>query len=676
MSTDTVFYIILSGIIALMLALFHYLYKTKLTQLKLLLSLVRFTTYFVILLLIINPKFVKTTYSNQKPNLVVAIDNSSSVKHLNQNEKVLRLLNQIQSNIELQKRFNIDVYSFSEDISSTDSISFKGKRTNIAKAFNNFKSIYRNSISPILLITDGNQTYGNDYEYVSKDYKQPINPVILGDTVTYLDLKIDQLNVNRYAFLNNRFPVETFVVYNGQEPVNTTFQVKSENSVVFSKPILLSKNNSSARIDFTLPANSVGVKTFKAQIVPVNSEKNTTNNSKEFAVDVMNQKTNIALVSDIVHPDLGTIKKSIEQNKQRTVSIIRPNDYFQKYTDFQLAILYQPNQQFKSVFDRMDQLDINYFLITGPKTDWNLLNSTQPNFFKNISNIYEDYQATLNENFATFLIDDFNFETFPPLKSSFEDVNFKVNAETLLFKTVNGFNTNQPLLSTFENNSRRGVVLFGEGLWKWRSQSFLNENSFYKFDDFIGKLIQYLTTNKNKSRLNVTIESFYNSNDDIVVSVQYFNKNFEFDPRVSLSIILSNKETGKTLSLPFILKNNVYQVDLSSLQASEYNYTIQVKDEIIKHTGSFKIIKYDVEQQFLNANVTKLKQVATNTKGNSYFIDNTSSLFEDLLKDSRYQTIQVSNKNTVPLIDFKWLLSILVFSLSIEWFFRKFNGLI
>jgi len=103
---------------------------------------------------------------------------------------------------------------------------------------------------------------------------------------------------------------------------------------------------------------------------------------------------------------------------------------------------------------------------------------------------------------------------------------------------------------------------------------------------------------------------------------------------------------------------------------------LQVDGEPISRSGTFKILEFNVEQQFLNADVTKLQQVAANTNGNSYFIDNTEELINDLLNDNRYKTIQKSNKNTVPLIDFKFLLFLIALSLTIEWFLRKYNGLI
>jgi hypothetical protein len=52
--------------------------------------------------------------------------------------------------------------------------------------------------------------------------------------------------------------------------------------------------------------------------------KNTYNNSKNFAVEVIDQKTKIALTA-INHPDVAALKRSIESNAQRTVTIVKPN---------------------------------------------------------------------------------------------------------------------------------------------------------------------------------------------------------------------------------------------------------------------------------------------------------------------------------------------------------------
>ncbi len=677
MSSETLIYIILAGIIALGLALFQYFTKNKsMSKLNMLFSFLRFLSVFAVLLLIINPSFDQIKIVIEKPNLIVAIDNSSSVSHLKQDRSVLEFVENIKNNNDLKNKFNINYYTFGESLNASDSITFSDKQTNISKAFTQLNQVYKQTTSPTLLVTDGNQTYGNDYQFSSNSYKQPVYSIILGDTITYTDLKIQQLNINKYAYLKNKFPIEAILVYNGNSTISSKFIVKNGNATVYSKALTFSKNNNSKVINFTLPANRVGVNNYKAILVPLESEKNTINNTKNFAVEVINQKTKIAIVSDFSHPDLGVLKKSIESNEQRSVFILNSKNIINQINDFQLVILYQPNSKFNTVFSQLELQNKNKFIIVGTKTSLSFLNKVSENYSHAITNQTENYLAELNSNYSPFVIDDLNFESFPPLLSNYGEVKFNIPFQSILNKTVSGVSTNQTLLATFETNGRREAVLFGENLWQWRAQSYLNEKSFNAFDDFIGKLIQYLASKKQKSRLNLDYESFYNGSGNIILKAEFFDKNYVFDTRETLNVTVTNKASKERKTFPLILKNNNYQVDLNSLPPSEYSFTVRTSKENISKSGSFQILEYNVEQQFLNANVTKLQQLATNSLGSSYFIDNTRGLVNELLNDNRYVPIQKSSKNIIPLIDWKYLLAIIVLSLSLEWFLRKYNGLI
>ena len=677
MSSETLLYIILSGILALGLALFQYFTKKKsMSKINMLFSFLRFLSVFSVLLIIINPSFDQTKLSIEKPNLVVAIDNSSSIKHLKQDEALLNFIDEIKSNPNIQNKFNLDFFTFGENLNPLDSITFTDKQTNISKAFTQLNEIYKQTTSPTLLITDGNQTYGNDYQFSSNNYKQPIYPIVLGDTITYTDLRIQQFNVNKYAFLKNRFPVEAILVYNGNTAIQSNFIVKSGNTTIYSKKINFSKNDNSKVVNLTLPTNKVGVSNYKATIVPLASEKNKINNTKNFAIEVINQKTKIAIVSSFSHPDLGALKKSIETNEQRTADILHPKNVINQINEYQLIILYQPNNKFKNIIDKINTQNKNKFVITGPKTDLDFLNRITNDYNFNITGQTENYQADLNINYAPFLIDELDFESFPPLLSNYGEISFNVAYETILNKTVKSVTLEDPLLVTFETNGRREAVLFGEQIWQWRAQSYLNENSFDDFDNFIGKLVQYLASTKKKSRLNIDYESFYNGNNNIIIKAEFFDKNYVFDTRETLNITVTDKVSKAKTVFPLILKNNNYQVDLSNLPASEYSFTIRASNENMSKSGNFRILEYNVEQQFLNADVTKLQQLATNSSGTSYFINETKKAINDLLNDNRFVPIQKSSKNTIPLIDWKYLLGIIAFNLGLEWFLRKYNGLI
>ncbi|CAN0370424.1 unnamed protein product, partial [Ectocarpus sp. 4 AP-2014] len=189
--------------------------------------------------------------------------------------------------------------------------------------------------------------------------QKPIFPLIVGDTVQYTDLKIRQLNVNRYAYHKNLFPVEVIVAYQGNETVDSRLNIKSRGVTIAGKAISLSATNSSVVVNFNLPANTVGVRTYRAQLEPLVGEKNTINNQTEFAVEVIDQKTKVLIVSDMVHPDLGALRKSINNNEQREVTITNTRLQNIDVNDFNLVVVYQPNSRFKAVFDKLKKIKKN-----------------------------------------------------------------------------------------------------------------------------------------------------------------------------------------------------------------------------------------------------------------------------------------------------------------------------
>src|SRR5690606_41229524 len=109
-----------------------------------------------------------------KQNLVVADDNSTYIRHLNQSDKVLGKFNEISTNTDLTNKFNIVSYAFGNELTAIDSLQFNSKQTNIYNALSQLSQIHKETIAPIILITDGNQTYGNDYELSFKSNNQPV----------------------------------------------------------------------------------------------------------------------------------------------------------------------------------------------------------------------------------------------------------------------------------------------------------------------------------------------------------------------------------------------------------------------------------------------------------------------------------------------------------------------
>lgn len=677
MQIGTLVWIMASAMAALAIVLFQYYYKAKKKGgLGVLLSFLRFLALFGTFLLLINPKFTKNEYTLEKANLVLLADNSSSIQTTNGQQDIVAVIDELKETEAITDQFNLVQYRFGTGMEDLDTLTFTDKSTDIAKAMAAVRNIYSNTKTAVLLVTDGNQTLGEDYEFYGRDQQFPVYPVVIGDTTRYEDIRVAQVNSNKYTFLKNKYPIEAYISYEGVGNIETIVHFSVDGKRVFSQNIRLSNTSNTEIINTLLDADIVGVKTIGIQVVPLKNERNTINNHKDIAIEVIDEKTDITIVTSMLHPDIGALKKAIESNQQRSVSIKKPNTGTKELDDDDLLILYQPNSSFTTIYEYIEQKKPSIFTITGPKTDWNFLNKIQNSFEKNDYDQTEEVTPILNPGFSIFNNADLSVVDFPPLESNLGETIISKKHEVVLGQRVKGVELNEPLFAVLGDDSEREAILFGENIWKWRMQGYRNDRSFKNFDAFLGKVILYLTTKKPKNRLVIDYESLYEGNSEAKITATYFDETFVFDSNASLILKLNDRKNEVSKEIPMLLKGGYYEADLTDLPAGSYDFKATVNSENLSKSGSFTILDFDVEQQFLSSDHKKLDRLAQRTDGKLYFPSETDELISNLMGNNRLLPTRKSKQNVVSLIDFRILLGIIITALSAEWFIRKYNGLI
>jgi hypothetical protein len=675
MANNTILLILLALVIAGVLSYFQYYYKAK-SPLKIvrLLAFLRFLSLFLLLLLLINPIISNNKVEIVKTPLVLMLDNSESIEYLKATSDAESVFEKLKSDSRLKEKFDIQSYQFDSEVNIADSITFKGKQTNLDKIALNLKSNYKNTNFPTVLISDGNQTSGSEYVFqFNKDNK--VYPIILGDTATFLDLKINQINANKYAFLKNKFPIEVFLQYNGTKNLNATFTISNGKTVLNKQQISFSASQKVQIINALLPADKIGLQVLTATISSSEKEKNTINNSKKIAIEVLDQRTEVAIVSSINHPDIGALKRTIESNAQRKVTVLNPNK-INELNKFNALIIYQPNAEFQNLYNANKSLQIATFTITGLATNFSFLNQNQSEFDFKMANQKEDYLAEFKSDFNLFALENIGFENFPPLENAYGTITSKQNNAVLLSSKIRTIPTNAALLSFSDQDGKRTAFLFGENIWKWRAKSFVETRSFEKFELFIDKIIQFLSIKNARKSLVVNHERFYNSGDAIEISAEYFNKNFELDEKARLTITVSNKKTKKEKRYDLLKASNNFKVNLDGLNAGEYNFAVKELNSNTSYSNSFEVVEFDIEKQFVNPDVIKLQQLASETNAKAFLPNQVEELISVLVNDESYKPIQKTNATKTPLIDFVFILVFLALSLALEWIVRKYNGLL
>ena len=673
MQIQTVLLIVLAFFLALGIAYYFYRNSKLSSRLKLLLGSLRFLTLFSGFLLLINPEFIRNTYQTEKANLILLVDTSSSMSNLGVNDNVESIVNQFENDEGLQDKFAVQSYSFSKEVNPKDSLAFTGKTTDISNALETVKEVFANGNNALVLVSDGNQTFGRDYEYVSLEQTQ-LNTVVVGDTTSYQDVGVGLVNSNRYTFLDNQFPLEAQLLYSGETAAETELRITLEGRVVHRETINFSNNLRSKTIKVLLKAKSIGVKTIALRLSPLENEKNLINNQKEIAIDVIDEKTTVGIISSFKHPDIGALKKAIESNEQRQVVLLSPDESPEQLEKIDVFILYQPNSMFTTVYNFIEQRGGGFLTVAGTKTDWNYLNDRASGFTFESFGQNEEILPFRNSSFDLFDVSNFDMDGYPPLKGALGELTFNVEPKVIAYQEIRGVNLEEPMFFVLEGEKKQ-VFLLGEDIWKWRLQEYRNKKEFSGFDELIGKLIFYLSNAGKKERLQLEYENIYENASEALIRASFYNKAYDFEENASLKLNIRGKD-GFSRNIPMLLSGNQYQVDLSDLEEGDYSFMVIETNERISKSGQFKILDFDLEKQFLSANYQKMGRVAERNSGQLYFSDQVTDLVGELLEDERFLPLQKSSKNVVSLIDFRIVLGLMALTLALEWFTRKYNGLI
>ena len=150
MDALNVFLSFLAAILAGLIVYFQYYYKQKVNRDTRLLSFFRFVTFLGMMLLLINPGFVKTEMQIIKPKLQLAVDNSESIMYSKSENIVRHLVDNFESDDELKDRFEINRFHFGERLSSDTLLSFNESQTNIYKGIEDLNLISSQKSAPIV----------------------------------------------------------------------------------------------------------------------------------------------------------------------------------------------------------------------------------------------------------------------------------------------------------------------------------------------------------------------------------------------------------------------------------------------------------------------------------------------------------------------------------------------
>ena len=643
----------------------------------------RFTTVFILLMLLLGPVINLVLNQMDKPLLVLLLDHSrsvglrdsTSVKEIPQ--KLKNLEQELESN-----GYNVEVRDL-EGIN--DPKKFNGTSSDLSGALKQTELDFEDSnLTSVVLLSDG--IFNNGVSPLYSTTSVPIHTIGIGDTIQQKDIRIKQLSYNKVVFQGNRFPVRAEIIASGMGNLSETIQITatSAGKTLDQKQILIG-NQPYHIVDFMLEAKQPGLIRIDITAETIAGEFNRMNNRMSAIVEVVDSKKNILLVSSAPHPDIKALRSVIEKNENYSVSVHVPgvvdSDKIAGQSKKPDMIVFNqlPDQKNngQSFLELAKTEKIPSIFIVGQQTAIRQLSKYGVPIDFEATNQWDEVNAIPSSGFRMFQVQEQNIDLLnrmPPLLTPFGKFSVPGDIQTLWLQRIGNVVTDRPLLFTMERDERRMAILLGEGIWRWKINEYQLTQKTILFDEAFSKLIQYISTSDDKRKFRCfPIERIFSASQPAILEIQIFDEVFQPQYGIPVQVEITN-DRGEKQNLSFTPDPSKSRLTVS-LTDGVYRYKASIERNGKKETdsGTFSISPGDAESQDLTADFQLLRRLSQNTGGQFFKVEN----WDDLKK---WLTVNIppsrmrSDQSFYPAIDLAWIFFLLLVLSGTEWVIRKRYG--
>jgi hypothetical protein len=649
------------------------------------LAAMRGVVVFLIVVLLIGLLIKSTSSRTEKPIIVLAQDNSSSIP-LNSDSAFYRndyqsLLDEFRT--ELSGDFEVNSYVFGNETRESEQADFSEGRTDFSQLFEELDNVYANrNVGAVILASDGLYNRGRDPIYSPLHLDAPLYSIALGDTSVKRDVILKKVDHNRYAYLGNEFPVELTIEVEKFQGKSVTVQLSGEKGILWEENVNINGSSFRKVLSAKLKAETPGLNRIRTSVTVLNGELSRSNNSQDFFVEVLDGRQKVLILAANPHPDIAAIKRSVSGNDNYEVEAFVLGDQEFSPEKYDLIILHQLpaiGGRGRAEMDKVRASTVPVFCVVGSKTDLRWFNDM--NFGLQINAARQsknEVLPTFAKGFSLFTMDENvrrMVQRFPPLNAPFGEYAANGSAQTLFNQRIGNVETENPMLLFNDVSGRKMGVLVGDGIWRWRIRDYEENGSHEIFDRMLSKIVQFLALKTDKSLFRVSTKNRYNEDEAAVFNAELYNETYEpiNEPEIDLAI---TDEAGKSYEYQFNRTDNAYRLNAGSFKEGNYRYKARVSNagKVFESEGQFMVAALKLETTRTTADHSLMYKLANGSGGEMFYPRELGKLAETIKNRDDIRNVVYEQNWFKEAIHLKWLFFIILALLSLEWFVRKRQG--
>ncbi|MDH5604464.1 MAG: hypothetical protein OEY51_11015, partial [Cyclobacteriaceae bacterium] len=566
---------------------------------------VRSLLAFILSLLLLSPIIKYIENSIERPVIPILVDNSLSISEVTDSTSLSTYLAELEKVSEQIRSLGYDMafYTLESRINSLSSIQFDNRATNLHSLLSKIQNDFEGrNLKGAVLLSDGIYNAGISPGFTR--YNFPLFTLGLGDTIPKKDISIRQIRFNKISYQGNQFPIEVEVLNEGYLGNPIGVSLFKGNKLIGKESFIPGKNREMNLVRFMVDAEKSGLQQFSIKVDIQPDEFTVTNNQEQVFIQVVDGKENILMISRQPHPDIKAFRAAIEANSNYSffMSIPGVTRTSEIPKDIDLIIYYDLTGQepfLNTLVPVEKRKNISSVTIYG-----NSLSPQQvePAFdfvaLRMLPRETDQVTGAFNPAFSSFKfspeLQSFLKET-PPLTVPFGDISVKNGGEILLYQRVGSIETVKPLFIT-RNTPPKKVLLFGEGLWRWRLHDYLKNGDHNLFNELISKIVQFGTTLDDKSKLKVFPQEKETMNGTVVLETEVYDDLYERIYGTTLNVTLKD-QNDHTTRHSFVTSRGNTNLRINNLVNGIYRYeaSTEVNNQTYKASGEFIIKEQQIE---------------------------------------------------------------------------------
>ena len=698
--TISINYLILTILIILGIGYTYFSYRFTIpatsNSIKALLIFLRALALSLLIIIIFEPILIINYLQKNSPINLLLIDNSSSIVN---KDSLMRSENVNQFITDYKNKVNehIKIGTFGKDIKFLNNIEkinlpFNETSTNFEKIAPFIHSLKEN-IASITLVSDGIITEGSNSINDLERLNIPIFTIAVGDTTRQSDISIAKVDFNKRIYKNTKTEINAVVSNLNFANKNVLVTLFDKSGLISQKQIKLDEfgiNN----ISFEYEAIEIGKQNLSLKVSELKNEITYENNKFPFVIEVLDDKTNVLLISSSPSNDLSFIIQSLSKNENiRLNKIIQIGD--DKFSDnvkdakiidsADVIIMLNfpsnktPQNLINVVFSNIRTKNTPYFLIVSELTELNRLISFKnllPFHHKNGQKDFPLIQPEVISEGNGIIKNTYDWQKLAPIRIGKTKIEAKDNSSILVIGKLKNEQTQIPILITQKAATSNRIVLNGFNFWKWKLQPQTELQNL--FDSFINNSIKWLSTKKTELIYISTTKDVYNASENIEFIANVYDETSTPINDAIVDIEISSDNFQENLKLN-PSKNGVYNGGININRSGSFNYKgkITLNNGQIKYkTGKF--LKSETKPENINfvLNSNYLKFISYYSSGESFFIDNYSDLFSRIEQNQMINTNDEIISIKYELWNEKWILVFIILVIAVEWTIRKKIGML